>query len=227
VVCGVISGSYFGILLDTDNPLNKVMLINMSTKEGMNEAMLVSIIIGMIHLSLGLAIKFFRLRNLASLGWIIVMWSGYALIYSKKIVGVDNPTATNILIAGLIIVVLFTSSSRNPIIRTLLGLNGVLGVVQLFSDILSYLRVFALGLATMYMCQTFNMLAAMPYKALPFIGFIPALLILIAGHGINLSLGVMGGVVHGLRLNFLEWYRWCFEGDGIAFKPFKRITVQA
>jgi len=225
---GVITGSYFGISLDPDNPLNKFMLINMVTKEGQNKAMLFSIILGMIHLSIALGIRFYRTRNIASVGWIAVMWSGYALIYSKKILGVDNPLATYIFIAGLIVVVLFISDSRNPITRIGLGLyEGGFGLAQLFSDILSYMRVFALGLATMYICMTFNMLAAMPYKALSYIGLIPAVFILIFGHGINLALGIMGGVVHGLRLNFLEWYRWCFEGDGVAFKPFKRNIVKA
>jgi V/A-type H+-transporting ATPase subunit I len=225
---GIITGSYFGISLDADNPLNKAMLINMVTKEGQTKAMLFSIILGMIHLSIALGIKFYRTRNIASIGWIAVMWSGYALIYSKKVLGVGNPAAACIFIAGLIVVILFISDSRNPITRIGLGLyEGGFGLAQLFSDILSYLRVFALGLATMYICMTFNMLASMPYKALPYIGIIPAVFILIFGHGINLALGIMGGVVHGLRLNFLEWYRWCFEGDGVAFKPFKRNTVKA
>ena len=223
---GVIGASYFGVSLDPGNPLTKVMLINMGTKEGQSAAMLFSIIVGMIHISVALGIKCYRVRDYSSLGWIAVIWSGYALTTSKMIHGVDNPIAAYILIAGLAVVVLFTSNSRNPIIRVLLGLNGALGIVQLFSDILSYLRLFALGLATMYMCQTFNMLAKMPYDAIPYVGIIPAILILIAGHGINILLGIMGGVVHGLRLNFLEWYRWCFEGDGVPFKPFRRITGQ-
>jgi len=50
------------------------------------------------------------------------------------------------------------------------------------------MRLFALGLATMYMCQTFNMLAEMSYKGLPYVGFIPAILILVFGHAINLLL---------------------------------------
>ena len=222
---GIISASYFGITLGDNNPLKKLMLLDMSP-EGQGGAMLFSIIVGMIHISVALGIKFYRLRDIASLGWIIIIWSGYALINSKMIQGADNPGAMYIMIAGLAVVVLFTSNSRNPIIRILLGLNGALGVVQLFSDILSYMRLFALGLATMYMCQTFNMLASMPYEGIPYVGIILAVLVLIAGHGINILLGIMGGVVHGLRLNFLEWYRWCFEGDGVTFKPFRRITGQ-
>jgi V/A-type H+-transporting ATPase subunit I len=227
ILFGVISASYFGVTLNPGHFLNKFLLFNLNTVEGQKQVMLLSIVMGMTHISIALAIKFYRTRDLPMLGWIIVIWSGYALLSSKMGKGVDNPVAMYIAIVGMGLVVLFTSKSRNPIFRILLGLNGALGVVQLLADCLSYMRLFALGLATMYMCQTFNMLAAMPYEGLPYIGFIPAVLILIFGHAINLLLGIMGGVVHGLRLNFLEWYRWCFEGDGLAFKPFRKIVKQA
>jgi V/A-type H+-transporting ATPase subunit I len=221
---GVISASYFGISLSPENPLNKLLLLDLNSKQGQNQVMLISIIMGMVHLSIALGIKFFRTRDLPALGWIIVIWSGYFLLSSRMGRGEENPVAMYLAIAGIALVVLFTSKSRNPILRLLMGLNGALGVVQLLADCLSYMRLFALGLATMYMCQTFNMLAEMPYNGLPYIGFIPAVLILVFGHAINLLLGIMGGVVHGLRLNFLEWYRWCFEGDGLTFKPFRKIA---
>jgi V/A-type H+/Na+-transporting ATPase subunit I len=223
---GIISASYFGIFLRPENPLNRLLLLDLNTKEGQNQVMLISVIMGMIHISIALAIKFYRTKDLPTLGWIIVIWSGYFLLSSKMGKGEPNPVAMYIAIGGMALVVLFTSSSKNPILRILIGLNGALGVVQLLADCLSYMRLFALGLATMYMCQTFNMLAEMSYNGLPYIGFIPAVLILVFGHAINLLLGIMGGVVHGLRLNFLEWYRWCFEGDGLPFKPFRKIAKQ-
>lgn len=223
---GIISVSYFGVSIPPESPLNKCMLLNLGTKEGQNFVMLVAIVMGMIHISLALAIKFYRTRDLPSLGWIFVIWSGYVILSANEGVPM-NPVAKWVMIGGLGVVILFSSSHRNPIIRILIGLNASLGIVQLFADILSYMRLFALGLATMYMCQTFNMLANMAYQALPpYIGFLPAVLILIVGHGINIVLGIMGGVVHGLRLNFLEWYRWCFEGDGLPFKPFRLVTVE-
>ena len=223
---GVISVSYFGMMIPPESPLNKVMLLNFGTKEGQNSVMLVAIIMGMVHISLALAIKFYRTRDLPSLGWIFVIWSGYVILSASEGVPM-NPVAKWVMIGGLGVVILFSSSHRNPIIRVLIGLNASLGIVQLFADVLSYMRLFALGLATMYMCQTFNMLANMAYQALPpYIGFLPAVLILIVGHGINIVLGIMGGVVHGLRLNFLEWYRWCFEGDGLPFKPFRLVAVE-
>jgi V/A-type H+-transporting ATPase subunit I len=226
LIFGVITASYFGVVLRPDNPLNKLVLLDFGSKEGQNQVMLISVIMGMIHISIALAIKFYRTKDLPTLGWIIVIWGGYFLLYSKMGKGEDNPVAMYATIAGLGLVVLFTSNHKNPVLRVLIGLNGALGVVQLLADCLSYMRLFALGLATMYMCQTFNMLAEMPYKGLPYVGFIPAILILVSGHAINLLLGIMGGVVHGLRLNFLEWYRWCFEGDGLPFKPFRKIAKQ-
>jgi V/A-type H+-transporting ATPase subunit I len=223
---GIISVSYFGVSIPPESPLNKCMLLNLGTKEGQNFVMLVAIVIGMIHISLALAIKFYRTRDLPSLGWIFVIWSGYVILSASEGAPM-NPAAKWVMIGGLGVVILFSSSHRNPIIRVLIGLNASLGIIQLFADILSYMRLFALGLATMYMCQTFNMLANMAYQALPpYIGFLPAVLILIVGHSINIVLGIMGGVVHGLRLNFLEWYRWCFEGDGLPFKPFRLVTVE-
>ena len=221
---GLITASYFGIALDPGNPLTKIMLMDFSTKEGQSHAMLVSIIMGMIHISIALCIKLKRSRDLPSLGWLLVMWSGLFVLQDYMKAAPIDPVAMWIMIAGFGVVVLFTSDHKNFIIRILAGLNGALGAIQLFADVLSYMRLFALGLATMYMCQTFNMLGGMTSQAVPYVGFIFGALVLVCGHAINIVLGIMGGVVHGLRLNFLEWYRWCFEGDGLPFKPFRQIA---
>jgi V/A-type H+-transporting ATPase subunit I len=138
----------------------------------------------------------------------------------------DNPPALYGLIAGLVLVAWFSSKSRNPLVRLGQGLMGLLGIIQIFSDVLSYLRLFALGVATVYIAQTFNILAETVSGSLPVIGYVFAAIILLIGHTLNLGLGIMGGVIHGLRLNFLEWYRWCFEGDGLEYKPFQRIGEQ-
>ncbi|MFH1138996.1 MAG: hypothetical protein V1816_23195 [Pseudomonadota bacterium] len=222
IIFGILGGSYMGLPLGPENPLRKALLLDVSTPAGQSRVMLVSVMMGMVHITISLAIKVLRSRDWPSLGWIIVIWSGYVLIDSQMIKHVENPMALYIMIGGLALVLLFTSSSRNPIFRLAAGLNGVLGIIQLFSDVLSYLRLFALGLATAYMTQTFNLLAGMAIKSIPYVGVVLAVVILVGGHTINLTLGVMGGVIHGLRLNFLEWYRWCFEGDGLSFVPFAK-----
>ena len=96
------------------------------------------------------------------------------------------------------------------------GLGEIVNVIQVFADVLSYLRLYALGLAGMIMASTFNMLAS---KA----NIVFALPILLAGHSVNILLGMMGGVIHGLRLNFLEWYHWSFTGEGKKFNPLKKL----
>jgi V/A-type H+-transporting ATPase subunit I len=199
------------------------MVMDFSTKEGQNQVMILSILFGMIHISSSLLLKFKNTRDFAALGWIPVIWGGYFFISGRMGEGVDNAPAKYVMISGFILVFLFSSSRRNILVRVLEGLNGLLGVVQIFADVLSYLRLFALGIATMYMAQTFNMLAESLVQSVPWIGYLFAGLILLVGHGINLLLGVMGGVIHGLRLNFLEWYRWCFAGDGLVYRPFRII----
>jgi V/A-type H+-transporting ATPase subunit I len=213
------------MFLSAENPLSAICLIDFNTKEGQNLGMLLSIIIGMIHISLSFLIKFRNTRDFAALGWIGAIWSGYFLVHSEMADGVNNPAAMYALIASLAVVFIFSSRSKNLLFRILEGLNGLLGIVQVFSDVLSYLRLFALGIATVYMAHTFNMLAEEIAAALPWIGYVFASIILFAGHSVNLLLGVMGGVIHGLRLNFLEWYRWSFSGDGIVYKPFRLVET--
>jgi V/A-type H+/Na+-transporting ATPase subunit I len=221
---GVVSASFFGIQLDPNNPWVQNAWLNYNTTEGQNHIMVVSILIGMTHISLSMLIKTYNARLYAGVGWVIAIWSAYFLINSKMGQGVDNPPATYGLIAGLAVVFLFSSKSRNPIVRIAEGFQGVLGAVQVFGDVLSYLRLFALGVATVYIALTFNRLGGAVIDSLPVIGVVFAGLILLMGHVLNIGLAIMGGVVHGLRLNFLEWYRWCFEGDGLPYKPFQRTS---
>lgn len=92
-------------------------------------------------------------------------------------------------------------------------------VVQVFADILSYLRLYALGLAGAIMGQTFNMMGED-------LGFVFGTVVILLGHALNIALGLMGGIIHGLRLNFLEWYHWSFGGGGHMFRPLKLLKIQ-
>ena len=223
---GIIGASIFGIKLDPNNPWVRYALFDYSTMEGQNHVMVVSILIGMVHISLSMLIKLYNDRDYGAPGWVIAIWSAYFLLNSKMAHGVDNPTAMYGLIAGLAVVLLFSSKNKNPLFRLVEGVQALLGIIQVFGDILSYLRLFALGVATVYIAQTFNILGGAVADSVPVLGLVFAGLILLVGHVLNIGLAIMGGVIHGLRLNFLEWYRWCFEGDGLEYKPFQRISEQ-
>ncbi len=223
---GIIDAGFFGIKLDPDNPWFKFALLDYTTMEGQNHVMLVSILIGMVHISLSMLIKCYNDRDYGAPGWIVAIWSAYFLLNSRMAHGEENPAAMYGLIAGLAVVLLFTSKNRNPLVRLLEGVQALLGIIQVFGDVLSYLRLFALGVATVYIAQTFNILGGAVADSIPVLGMVFAGVILLIGHVLNIGLAIMGGVIHGLRLNFLEWYRWCFEGDGLEYKPFQRISEQ-
>lgn len=99
------------------------------------------------------------------------------------------------------------------------GLLEATFVIQIFGDVLSYLRLYALGLSGSLLTSTMNEMAASAPLVL-------GIVILLCGHAVNLVLSIMGGVIHGLRLNFLEWYHYSFEGGGKMFNPLKKIDVE-
>jgi V/A-type H+-transporting ATPase subunit I len=127
---------------------------------------------------------------------------------------------------GLLAVFAFASERavrdlRSVLLRLLDGMRALTGVTRVFGDVLSYLRLFALGLASASLALTFNDLAQQASQVRG-MGLLFAILILLVGHLLNLLLALMSGVVHGLRLNYIEFYNWALSGEGYAFQPFKK-----
>ena len=102
--------------------------------------------------------------------------------------------------------------------KRLKGIGEPMHVIGVFADVMSYLRIYALSLAGMIMAQTFDHIGV---DAPIYAGF----LIILAGHMINFVLALMGGVIHGLRLNFIEWYHYSFDGGGRWFKPLSLLKI--
>ena len=130
-----------------------------------------------------------------------------------------------LLIAGVTLIMLFNNIDKAIFIRPLTGLwemyNTITGIL---GDILSYIRLFALGLSGGLLGAAINQIAFMT-KGDSIIGLIPMLLIMIVGHGLNLSLSILGSFVHPLRLTFVEFYKNLgFTGGGIAYTPFNYKT---
>ena len=102
---------------------------------------------------------------------------------------------------------------------------GLTSITKLFGDILSYLRLFALGLASASLAETFNGMATGLQIGRPGLGLLAALLILGFGHAINFVIGIMGGVVHGLRLNYIEFFGWGLSEEGYPFRAFAKREI--
>lgn len=248
VAYGVVMGSYFGLTPAGLERL-QLRLDGRPLIEDSETMMLISITIGVFHLALAnliTACRYWgRSQALGSLGWVAALVGG--LVYglaspdpsplagwlaqqsgqSAETIrtGMANIGWTG-LIGGLVTVLLFSSS--RPFFSTRLsdwvwrlvdGLLGLTNVTRAFGDTLSYLRLFALGLASTALAITFNDLARGALEV-PGLGILFAILILVAGHGINLILGIMGGVVHGLRLNCIEFFNWSLTDEGYPFRAF-------
>ena len=183
-----------------------------------------SLLLGVIHLTFSFLRAFFK--SWAGIGWICFMIGGYLYfpirLHATSMVQfmgwIDTTTAGEIglqLIYTGLGVAVFLALVQNR----LKGLGEIVNVVQVFADVLSYLRLYALALAGSIMAATFNEMGVA-------IGLLGGFIVIIAGHGVNILLGVMAGVIHGLRLNFIEWYHYSFEGGGRLFNPLKLLKSE-
>lgn len=179
-----------------------------------------SLFIGTIHISLSF-IRNMR-KNWTGIGWIFFMVGGYlyfpSFLDATSLVNfmgwISKPVAyvigEQMLYVGLGLVFIISLLMK----KKWGALHELTNAIQVFADVLSYLRLYALALAGMIMAATFNELGV---KA----GVVGGFFIILIGHATNLTLTVMSGVIHGLRLNFLEWYHYSFEGGGRLFNPLR------
>lgn len=96
------------------------------------------------------------------------------------------------------------------------------GLVGYLSDVLSYSRLLALGLATGIIAMVINLIAVLFRDMIPYVGWAVAILILIGGHLFNLVINVLGAFIHSGRLQFVEFFPKFMEGGGARFKPLRR-----
>jgi V/A-type H+-transporting ATPase subunit I len=116
-------------------------------------------------------------------------------------------------------IVLFAAPSRNPLARFFGGLYSLYDISRYLADVLSYSRLLALGLATSVIAMVVNTLCATAL-GIPWIGWLIAALIFVGGHLFNLGISFLGGFVHSMRLQFVEFFSKFFKSGGKPFKPF-------
>ncbi|NCA68920.1 MAG: V-type ATP synthase subunit I [Sphingobacteriia bacterium] len=234
VLWGVLVGSYFGFAPAPDGLLGHLHRLDINDFTSM---MQISVGIGVVHLVLAnlemASARRGRAAGRVAMAWILAMLGAFALwIMDPAQVPTEAILAAQVMLGGALAAILLIGSDRpidglkSVLLRLFDGLSNLVRVTQVFGDVLSYLRLFALGLASASMAMTFNGLARAVADELPGIGLLLAILILLAGHGLNLLLALMSGVVHGLRLNFIEFYNWALAGEGYPFKPFKRTELR-
>ncbi len=224
IIWGSLTGTFFGqewLLKIGIKPLVPV-LTNVTFIQAL------CFFIGALHLSIAhlwrAILKSPALAALADIGWVCVIWAVFFL--AKNLILGDNfPLFANrLIIAGLILVLFFTSPQKN-IFKTIgAGLGKIaLSLVNNFTDVVSYIRLFAVGLATVAIADAFNAMAAGIVKKGNFLTLIAAALVIIVGHAINIVLGPISVLVHGVRLNVLEF---CSHANvtwsGFVYRPFAK-----
>ncbi|MBI5274381.1 MAG: V-type ATP synthase subunit I [Chlamydiales bacterium] len=191
-----------------------------------NIMMEISLIVGMVHVSLSLLrnIK----RSYSHIGWTLFIFGGYfyfpkildasSLINVLGVMSAETSCEVGLQLLGTgVFLAILLSMIQNSIFKALYEL---FKIIEIFADVLSYLRLYALGLASMILANTFNGIGKDA-------GLFFGCLIILVGHVTNIVLGIMSGVIHGLRLNFLEWYHHSFEGGGKKFNPLKLLSIRS
>ena len=231
VVYGVLAGSFFGHSPAEGSFLKFFHIIDINDYQSM---MRLSVVVGALHIVTANVVMAWRQRNsltaLGSVGWVVILLSGLVLWIADTESAIFS-TGKWTVVAGLLFVFLFSSERplKKPadiLWRIAHGLIALTNLSKAFGDVLSYMRLFALGLAGTSLAVTFNQLAVSTAEAIPGIGLLVSLLILVLGHTLNFALAVMSGVVHGMRLNFIEFYTWGISEEGYPFKPFSKKEIK-
>ena len=227
LIYGVLAGSYFGVEPPPSSLLASLKLLDLND---FGEMMKLSLLVGALHLLLGNGVVALRAPSVAGrarpIGWMAVILGGMTIY-----LGAGTAAALHIGVGfgvgGLLTILLLSSERpiRHPadlLLRLLDGVGSLTDITKLFGDVMSYLRLFALGLASASLAITFNQLASQVVESDVVLAVPIALLILVLGHGINLLLAIISGFVHGLRLNFIEFFNWSLSEEGTAFQPFNK-----
>ncbi len=228
IVWGAITGTWFGAERIAQLPfLNGLVVgkINSFADNNQNFLIYICFLIGATQLTIAHLLRAVRVINsilsFAQFGWILILW-GMFFAAGKFVIGnVFPPFAGWLLIMGIGLV-LFCSNPQKGIFKgALITLAELpLSVIGSFSDIVSYLRLFAVGYATVVVAESFNNMA-LAGGVHSVIGGISAALILFFGHMLNITLGFMAVIVHGIRLNMLEFSSHLgMQWSGKKYEPF-------
>lgn len=234
IIWGVLSGTYFGSEQIAALPfLNGLIIPEIATFGGNNVSFMMhlSFLTGAIHLTIAHGIRVVQFINsikaLSEIGWIILVWALF-LITEQLVLGKPMPSWGIWLFAGgATLVIFFSVESKNFVKSMGVSLaNLPLSLISGFSDIVSYVRLFAVGMATAAVAGSFNnMILPEGTSGMGIINIVMAAIALLLGHGLNIVLALMAVMVHGIRLNMLEFAGHLgVQFSGEAYKPFQLIS---
>ncbi len=222
MVWGILTGNYFG----ASNIPAPLKMLRVEWLNNEKNIMHLCFMIGSIHLTVAHAWNAMRIMNspraIAQIGWIGMTWLMYITARTMILDAAFPAWGYYLLFASLGCVVLFTISPKKIKKDWPDLMMFPLNVISNFVDVVSYIRLFAVGSASLAVAMSFNEMALEKGISSVFAGFIAAL-ILFLGHGLNVALMALGILVHGVRLNTLEFSGHVgVQWKGIPYTPFSK-----
>lgn len=232
IIWGAITGNWFGFEKIARLPLFNLFIIErINTWSADSERvtyflMYLTFLIGALHLSIGHTVnglkKFPALNFLAQLGWVFVVWGMFFLANTLVLSKPLPKTVPYLIGVGAVLIACFDNYQKGRFWR---GFGATIGnlplsIISSFGDVVSYLRLFAVGLAGSVVEISFNNMATGEVNN--FLKVIIAIVVLIFGHTLNMALCAMSVIVHGIRLNMLEFSSHLgMTWSGHEYRPFK------
>lgn len=241
---GAITGTWFGSEIIASVPFLNYLVIpeiasfpeiaGSTTNISQTNVIYICFIIGTIQLSIACLMNFFRefphLKSYSQLGWLTLIIGLYFLVLTLVLEFALPFWTIYAIIAGISLIVIFGEQKKGQSFLKgfIKGLGGLfttfLDSISTFSNIISYIRLFAVGMASVAIASSFNDMASSMMG-----GFtIPlAIMILLIGHGLNIVMGLLSVFVHGVRLNMLEFSgQLGMEWTGFKYAPFRESEKQ-
>ena len=229
VIFGIITGTFFGInLIETDiNILADYRKLFLNPENMFNLALA----LGALQIVFGLFIKaanqikqYGFTHSLATFGWLIILIGGgvYTVLIKTGIVDINNTILYAILSLGGFLIIFFSDVAISIPARIGVGIWDIYTTVTgLFGDLLSYIRLFALGLSSAILGFVINDIAIQILGSSAILGPVFFVIFLLFGHSLNILIASLGSFVHPMRLTFVEFYKNAgFMGGGKEYKPF-------
>ncbi len=238
IVWGLLSGTWFGSRYLATAPVLSWFVLEPIASFGSEISGRVirhlCFVIGTVQISIAHIMNFFKeirlkpkIRALAQLGWLSMVLGLYYVVLYLVLGGDLYPVpqfSLYMVFGGLVAVFLFSEQEGHFLKGVLRGvanfLPKFLDSISAFSDIISYIRLFAVGLATVEIAKSFNSMAVDMGSGV--VGIIGGIIILLIGHGLNMAMAALSVVVHGVRLNMLEFSGHLgIEWTGVPYDPFR------
>ncbi|QFP42205.1 V-type ATP synthase subunit I [Borrelia miyamotoi] len=242
IIYGSMTGTWFGstpFFLDLFPILKLFRLEYLTGKNSMQNIMFVCFTIGLLQILLAHVWNFIRkvkekpyVHSIAQIGWLIVIFGLYYLVLNLILGGDRFPMRSfviNTIYVGVVLVFIFEKQDgSNFFICILKSFGGIieqfLATVSGFADIISYIRLFAVGLAGLAISDSFNSMSASLLKSSNAGLIISGIFVVLFGHILNITLSLLSVVVHGVRLNMLEFSNHLGqEWNGYFYRPFRKI----